>query len=102
MRFYDRIDDLIETMVQLYLQRQLGAIWPLQLVLSEKVGVSAKVFESAEQSLLTTRNLGMRDKALEYLADGSTFMAVGALHLPGRQGLVALLREAGYALTAVE
>jgi uncharacterized protein len=102
VRFYDRIDDLIETMVQLYLQRQLGAIWPLQLVLSEKVGVSAKVFESAEQSLLTTRNLGMRDKALEYLADGSTFMAVGALHLPGRLGLVALLREAGYALTAVE
>jgi uncharacterized protein len=102
VRFYDRIDDLIETMVQLYLRRQLGAIWPLQLALAEKVGVPAKAFESAEQSLLITRNLGMRDKVLGYLADGNTFVAVGALHLPGRQGLVALLREAGYTLTAVE
>lgn len=102
VRFYDRIDDLIETMVQLYLQRQLGAIWPLQLILAEKVGVSTEVFQSAEQNLLTKRNLGMRDQALAHLADGNTFIAVGALHLPGRQGLVALLREAGYTLTAVE
>ena len=39
VRFYDRIDDMLETMIQLYLQRQLGAIWPLQLALAEKVGV---------------------------------------------------------------
>jgi uncharacterized protein YbaP (TraB family) len=102
VRFYHRIDDLIETMVQLYLQRQLGAIWPLQLALAEKVGVPATAFDSAERSLLVTRNLGMRDKALQHLADGNAFIAVGALHLPGRQGLVALLREAGYTLTAVE
>jgi uncharacterized protein YbaP (TraB family) len=101
-RFYDRIDDMIETMIQLYQQRQLGAIWPLQLELAEKVGVPAKAFDSAEQSLLITRNLGMRDKALGFLADGNTFIAVGALHLPGRQGLVTLFREAGYTVTAIE
>ena len=64
IRFYDRIDDMLETMIQLYLERQLGAIWPLQIVLAEKVGVGAKAFDAAEQSLLVTRNLGMRDKAL--------------------------------------
>ena len=102
IRFYDRVDDMLETMVQLYLERQLGAIWPLQIVLAEKVGVGAKAFEAAEQSLLVTRNLGMRDKALELLAEGNAFIAVGGLHLPGRQGLVALFREAGYTVTAVE
>jgi uncharacterized protein len=102
VRFYARIDDMLETMVQLYLQRQLGAIWPLQLVLAEKVGVPSKAFESAEKSLLVTRNLGMRDKALGLLAQGNAFIAVGGLHLPGKQGLVALLREAGYTVTAVE
>ncbi len=101
-RFYDRIDDLLETMVQLYLQRQLGAIWPLQLALAEKVGVAAKAFDSAEKSLLATRNLAMRDKALGYLEEGNAFIAVGGLHLPGKQGLVTLLREAGYTVTAVE
>jgi uncharacterized protein YbaP (TraB family) len=102
VRFYDRIDDLLETMVQLYLQRQLGAIWPLQLALAEKVGVSARAFDSAEKSLLAARNLAMRDKALGYLEDGNAFIAVGGLHLPGKQGLVTLLREAGYTVTPVE
>jgi uncharacterized protein YbaP (TraB family) len=102
VRFYDRIDDLLETMVQLYLRRQLGAIWPLQLALAEKVGVPAKAFDSAEKSLLATRNFAMRDKALGLLQEGNAFIAVGALHLPGKQGLVTLLREAGYTLTAVE
>jgi uncharacterized protein len=102
IRFYDRIDDMMETMIQLYLERQLGAIWPLQIVLAEKVGVGAKAFDAAEQSLLVTRNLGMRDKALQLLAEGNAFIAVGGLHLPGRHGLVALFREAGYTVTPVE
>jgi hypothetical protein len=102
IRFYDRIDDMIETMIQLYLRRQLGAIWPLQLALAEQVGVAPKAFDAAEHALLTARNLGMRDSARAYLADGNAFIAVGALHLPGRQGLVALFRGAGYTVTAVE
>lgn len=102
IRIYDRVDDMTETMIQLYLQRNLGAIWPLQIVLAEKLGIRAEAFDSAEQSLLVTRNFDMRDKALEKLAEGNAFIAVGGLHLPGRQGLVALLREAGYTLTAVE
>ena len=102
VRVYDRADDLIETMVQLYVTRQLGAIWPLQLVLAEKVGVAPKVFDAAEQSLLVARNLRMRDKALAHLDEGGAMIAVGALHLQGTQGLVALFRAAGYTVTAVE
>ncbi|MBX9591530.1 MAG: TraB/GumN family protein [Hyphomonadaceae bacterium] len=102
IRFYHRIDDLMETMIQLYLQRELGAIWPLQIVLAEKVGARATAFDAAEQSLLVTRNLDMRDKLLALLAEGDAFIAVGGLHLPGRQGLVALLREAGYVVTPIE
>jgi uncharacterized protein len=102
LRTYDRIDDVVETTVQMYLGRQLGAVWPFQLALAEQSGVSPRAFDSAEKSLVFTRNLGMRDKALEPLAEGGVFIAVGALHLPGKQGLVTLLREAGYTLTAVE
>ena len=102
LRTYDRIDDILETTVQLYLARQLGAIWPLQLVLAEQVGVSPDAFISLEKSLLATRNLGMRESAVPHLSEGGAFIAVGALHLPGRHGLVALLREAGYTVTPVE
>jgi hypothetical protein len=102
LRTYDRLDDMVETTIQLYLRRELGAIWPLQLELAEQVGVAPKTFATTERSLLTTRNLGMRDKALASLEQGGVMIAVGALHLPGKQGLVALFREAGYTVTAVE
>jgi uncharacterized protein YbaP (TraB family) len=77
-------------------------VWPLQLVLAEQVGVAAKAFDSTEASLIIERNLRMRDKAVEALGEGGVMIAVGALHLPGKQGLVALLRTAGYTVTAVE
>ncbi len=102
VRYYHRVDDLIETMIQLYQRRELGAMWPLQLELAEKVGIGRKVFDSYEDALLTKRNFGMRDAALPYLAEGQAFIAVGALHLPGKTGLVSLLRGAGYTVTAVE
>jgi uncharacterized protein len=102
LRTYDRIDDILETTVQLYLGRQIGVIWPLQLALAEQVGVAPDAFTSLEHSLLATRNLGMRENAVPHLAQGGAFIAVGALHLPGRHGLVALLREAGYTVTPVE
>ena len=102
VRHYHRVDDFIETMVQLYQRRQLGALWPLQLELAEKVGVKRQAFDSYERALLVARNFGMRDRALAHLAEGDAFIAVGALHLPGKNGLVSLLRAEGYTLTAIE
>ena len=36
------------------------------------------------------------------LDSGNAFIAVGALHLPGDEGVVALLQDAGYTLTAAD
>lgn len=95
-------ENLIETMVQLYLARRVGALWDLQIALAEKAGVPATSFASFEQKIIVDRNRRMRDRSLYYLEKGGAFIAVGALHLPGKTGLVALLREAGYTLTAIE
>jgi uncharacterized protein YbaP (TraB family) len=43
-----------------------------------------------------------QDAALPLLAKGNTFIGVGALHLPGRDGLVQLLRDKGFTVTTVE
>lgn len=98
----DENENLIETMVQLYLTRRVGALWDLQIALAEKAGVPATSFASFEQKIIVDRNRRMRDRSLYYLEKGGAFIAVGALHLPGKTGLVALLREAGYTLTAIE
>ncbi len=98
----DRTDDLMETMVNLYLNRRMGAAWHLQLALAEKAGVGAEAFEGFKQQIVVERNRKMRDAALPYLTAGGAFIAVGALHLPEKTGLVTLLREAGYSVTPVE
>ena len=102
LKYGDRVDDLMETVLQLYLTRQMGMTWPFQLMLAEKAGIDPAPYEEFRQRLVVKRNLHMRDGALPILAKGGAFIGVGALHLPGKEGLVNLLREAGYTVTAVE
>lgn len=45
---------------------------------------------------IDARNLRMRDRLLSELETGSVFAAVGALHLPGDNGMIALLEAEGY------
>jgi uncharacterized protein len=98
----DRVTDLTETMIQLYLKRDLGAMWPLQVAIGKASGVQQAALDAFEQSLLINRNVKMRDRAVAHLAFGGVFVAIGAAHLPGKNGLVTLLRDVGYTLTLVE
>lgn len=45
---------------------------------------------------IDARNLRMRDRLLSELETGSVFAAVGALHLPGDNGMIDLLEAEGY------
>ncbi|MFT3732569.1 MAG: TraB/GumN family protein [Hyphomicrobium sp.] len=102
LKFIDRADDMTETLVQMYVKRQIGAAMPFQLALAQEVGTSPAVFDGFKKYLLVDRNAKMRTAALPLLEKGNAFIAVGALHLPGPTGLVALLRESGYTVTPVE
>ncbi len=98
----DRINDMTETMVQIYLKRDLGLLLPLQMALAKKAGIDPKAFDSFQEHLLVVRNKRMRDRAVMHLQRGGLFIGVGALHLVGDTGMVALLEELGFTLTAVE
>jgi len=58
--------------------------------------------EAFMKQFLINRNQNMLKKIKTFIAGGSTFIVVGAGHLPGGDGLVALLKKAGYALTPVK
>lgn len=50
---------------------------------------------------ITLRNIEMAHRAQPLLDRGAALIAVGALHLPGEKGLVALLREQGNRVEAI-
>lgn len=102
LKYADRTQDLMESMILMYTRRQMGAAWPLNLALADKAGVAASQFSGFESEILLKRNDTMRDRAIPLLDQGGTFIGVGALHLIGDKGLVALLRQKGYTVTAIE
>lgn len=59
--------------------------------------------EDYNHQMLDQRNLGMAEKAQQWLEAGDkVFFAVGAAHLVGDAGLVELLRQAGYTVEQVQ
>jgi len=102
LRFADRTNDMMETLVQLYLKRQLSAALPFQIALAHEAGIGDEAFAGFQQKLLDERNEKMLAVAQPLLEKGGAFIAIGALHLPGDHGFVDLLRQAGYTVTAVE
>lgn len=55
-----------------------------------------------EAALLDHRNTRMLQRALPLFDEGRALIAVGAMHLGGPSGLIVGLREAGFAVVAVE
>lgn len=53
------------------------------------------------EKILEGRNRAWAAKLPDIMARGQSFIAVGALHLPGEEGLLSLLRKRGYAVTAM-
>ncbi|MBX6320268.1 MAG: TraB/GumN family protein [Rhodospirillaceae bacterium] len=51
--------------------------------------------------LIDDRNRRMVERMAPRLAEGRAFIAVGALHLPGPDGILSLLERRGYAVTRV-
>ncbi|MDZ4841950.1 MAG: TraB/GumN family protein [Hyphomicrobium aestuarii] len=102
LKYRHRLDDSTATLIKLYLDRNVGAALPLQAYLADKANVGKVSFVSFEKALLTDRNLRMRDRAKPLVDKGGAFIAVGALHMPGKSGLVTLFRDAGYTVTRVE
>ncbi|WFP63896.1 TraB/GumN family protein [Mesorhizobium sp. WSM4904] len=101
LKLGDKVNDVNETMIVLYQRGEVGMFWPLFRAVLPDAGNDQADYAAFEQTMITSRNKVMVDHAMPILAKGNAFMAVGALHLPGPDGLVEDFRKAGYTVTAV-
>lgn len=95
------IDDVLTTMTDLYLAGDTGMIMPMMRSVAEKISPGDLGYADFEQRIIVDRNRTMAVRAEPILKGGNVFMAVGALHLPGKEGLVELLRQQGFTVTPV-
>ena len=94
-------DDVYATLLKLYRESRPAEI----LAVSDAIGDMTDRERAAEDAfaslLLAGRNAAMAERLAPLLKDGGAFIAVGALHLSGRDGLIERLRRAGYTVTKV-
>lgn len=93
------IDDVFATMTDLYLSGDTGMIMPMMKAVSDNGSSEDFGYADFEQRIIVDRNRTMATRAEPILNNGGAFMAVGALHLPGKEGLVELLRAQGFTLS---
>jgi len=94
------MDDVFETMTELYLSGEIGLTIPL-LKRAAPDGADEAGYAQFEELVVRQRNHHMADRAAPILAEGGAFIAVGALHLPDTEGLVELVRQQGFTVTPV-
>jgi uncharacterized protein YbaP (TraB family) len=98
----DTVADVMETTTELYLSENIGMILPMMKAVSEEKSTDSDAgYADFEQRIITDRNKTMATRAKPILDGGAVFMAVGALHLPGTEGVIELLRKDGFTVTAV-
>jgi uncharacterized protein YbaP (TraB family) len=95
-KYGPRSVDTLETMIELYLNRKMNLAFGMM-----KLQSSNGVVEHFTRILLTKRNKVMFRRSLPLIEKGGTFIAVGALHLLGKNGLVSLFENAGYKMVPV-
>lgn len=101
LKLGDAVDDVIETMIALYLDGETAMFWPFfRAALPAGEGADAAGFSAFEETMVKARNRTMAERAMPFIDAGGAFIAVGALHLPGEEGLIELLRKKGYRVEA--
>lgn len=92
----DQVEEMQTEMVDAYLENNLQRLRSITDHEFEAVGGEARDYFN--ENGITERNLRMLATLLPLLETRQVFVAVGALHLSGEQGLLNLLRENGYQL----
>jgi uncharacterized protein len=91
---YEETRELYNKMVNLYLDQDLDGLY--HLILNESKGIP-----EFDEIFLAQRNIAWIETLSGYIREMPSFIAVGAGHLPGDNGLINLLEAEGYIIEPV-
>lgn len=95
LKNYDTSKAMFDRMVDYYLNGNLEGL------ISISENYMSEDYAEFKEELLNKRNRRWVPAIGELVGDKTSFIAVGAAHLPGKDGLIRLLGEAGYQLEPV-
>ena len=96
---HDQLEQIIEQLITAYLQRDLQALAAISDQAMQQG--DERVSQLFESEVIINRNRRMLERMQPRLQEGNAFIAVGALHLTGEQGLLNLLRNKGLRVSPV-
>ena len=101
----EREEDIFRTNLELYAAGRLATIeaFGRWLAIRPPAGRGSEaLYDAVMAELVDARNRAWLGPMEAELARGGAFVAVGALHLPGRAGLIELLRDRGWIVTRLD
>jgi uncharacterized protein YbaP (TraB family) len=93
------IQGMLVELQEAYLQRDLKRL--VEINDASMQDSDPELAATFNQKVIVDRNRRMADRMESRLRDGRRFIAVGALHLPGDDGLLHLLSQRGFRVTRV-
>jgi uncharacterized protein YbaP (TraB family) len=89
------VHEMNEQLINAYLAGNLDEIYRRSIEIEGGSELSLRL----RKKLIDDRNQKMAKRLTSTLEKGRAFVAVGALHLPGKEGLIHLLRQQGFVVT---
>jgi hypothetical protein len=92
-------DDILEMekLIDWYVRGNLDKLLEITL---DSESLSKDISKIINEVFLIKRNKNMADRSETLIKNGSVFIAVGAAHLPGKEGVIEEIRRKGYTVTA--
>ncbi|MCG6899335.1 MAG: TraB/GumN family protein [Gammaproteobacteria bacterium] len=94
---FQELDAMQMELLAAYKQRDLDAL--LTIYEASMQSGDQRLAEDLQRRLVDDRNQRMAERMQPYLQQGKAFIAVGALHLPGKSGLLSTLEQRGYTIS---
>ncbi|MDM8564308.1 TraB/GumN family protein [Candidatus Halobeggiatoa sp. HSG11] len=97
----DEMPAMFAKLHELYLKRNLTELQNFSIEYMLKNSKNKSLTKKFYKRIVDNRNITMVDRMAKRLQEGNAFIAVGALHLPGEQGILKMLENKGYKIKSI-